>query len=162
MRTVPYPIHEAQRRIIKKFSSRYPQQHEGTADATASRSRRPDLACDAAHPRKRKHRTKRPEKVRMNHRTRDMQSCSRPHEKLNTLNGNVWTELCDMAADRAVAASDIQNGSTLRNLRRSISARTRCGVRNKRMCQRRSRKAARRAAVWRPFIQVVVACRCRG
>jgi len=43
---------------------------------------------------------------------------ARPHEELNTLNGNVWAELRDEAADHAVAATDIQHGGALWNLGR--------------------------------------------
>src|SRR6267143_5285724 len=58
----------------------------------------------------------------------------RPHEKLNSLNGNVWAELRDEAADRAVAATDIQHRGALRNLcGKHLGKDTRAAFENKSM-----------------------------
>src|SRR5216684_6972862 len=136
MRTVAHPIHETQGRIIEKILVQMIlQQHEGTADARglAKQDSRILRVMQHIHEQANLERGVRKRQGR----TVERATCNlaaRPHEKFNTLNSNVWTELRDKAADRAVATSDIQNGSTLRNLRRKhLSQDARAAFENKNM-----------------------------
>lgn len=136
MRTIPYPIHEAQCRIIKRVLVQMIfQQHKGTADAhgLAKQDSRVLRVMQHIHEQANIERSIR----KWQGRTVEQMTCnlaSGPHEKLNSLNGNVWTELRDEASDHAVAATDIQNRSTLWNLRRKhLSEDARPAFEHKRM-----------------------------
>src|SRR6266404_2905780 len=136
MRTVAHPIHETQRRIIEKvFVQMIFQQHERTADAHGLAKQDGWILRVMQHIHKQAN-IERSIRKRQGG-TVERATCNLatgPHEKLNSLNGNVWAELRDETPYCAVAATDIQNGGALRNLRRKhLSEDARAAFENKRM-----------------------------
>src|SRR6267378_283486 len=111
------------------------QQHEGTADARGFAKQDGGILRVMQHIHEQAY-IERGVRKRQR-RAVEAMTCNlapRPHEKLNTLNGNVWTELRDEAADRAVAATDIQHRGALRNLcGKHLGKDTRAAFENKSM-----------------------------